>query len=188
MIRKIPYYIALSLGFICFFAACRKYVDPPPADQDDRLTNKYCNDSKAVNFNWGFPGIPDNTVCIYPIDSFLGTWLLTDTTLLPNGNIAAIEEKTLVFTSTEDSVKAYLAVTGWCNSNIALNLVANKYNLAVVDTVPGGEWGQYLCGNLTDTITGQFNKKTGQSNTMRLSVNISKPSGIEQHVGTAVKQ
>ena len=73
-----------SIGFsvvvmLCLssFLACTKWADTQKPS-DPRLTQKYCNDPFAVNYNWGFPGLPDNSTCIFPSDLYVGTYLFHD--------------------------------------------------------------------------------------------------------------
>src|ERR1043165_6289024 len=71
--------IILSLALVMGFAfSCKKWQDPAPKE-DPRLTRPYCNDPEAVNYNWDFPGKPDNSVCFYPSDLFAGTYTFWDT-------------------------------------------------------------------------------------------------------------
>jgi hypothetical protein len=185
-LHKIKTGITLSALSVVVLFACKKYKDPPATGGDDRLTNKYCNDSRAVNYNWGFPGKPDNTICIYPVDSFLGSWLFTDSVFLPDGSLQTVQTKTLSFTATEDTVMTHMSVVGWCG-NIPFFVNANKYRLAYVDTLEEGVGGQLLCATL-DTLSGTFNKNTGFVNTMKIDLTIINASGTTFHRGEAVKQ
>lgn len=178
-------FILFTLTAIVFYA-CKKYVEPPPATLDPRLTNHYCNDPLAINYNWNFPGIEDSSICIYPVDSFKGAWLFHDTIYLQSGDTESVQLRQLVFTSTEDTTKTHLAVTGWCSGNTPFFVTANRYNRADVDTFPGGPFGQYLCTQ-TDTLNGNINKNTGDPNTMKVDFTISSPEGIKYHRGTAVR-
>jgi hypothetical protein len=177
--------IAVLSAVVLF--ACSKYKDPPPAGHDDRLNNPYCNDSKAVNYNWGFPGIPDNSVCIYAVDSFEGSWIFKDTVLLPNNDIAEIVDRNITFTSTEDTIKTHLAVTGWCSGNIPFYITANKYGRADVDSIPTGVPGQLLCVP-TDTLNGFFNKRIYGPDTMKIELTVTNAAGTRYHKGVAFKQ
>lgn len=177
--------IAVLSAVVLF--ACSKYKDPPPAGYDDRLTKPYCNDSKAVNYNWGFPGIPDNSVCIYAVDSFTGNWIFKDTVLLPNNDIAEIVDRNITFTPTEDTIKIHLAVTGWCGGNVPFYITANKYGRADVDSIPAGVPGQLLCVS-TDTLNGFFNKRIYGPDTMKIELTITNAAGTRYHKGVAIKQ
>lgn len=189
MQHKVKIWIVAAIIPAIVFIACSKYKDPPAAQPDPRLADSfYCNDSRAVNYNWGFPGVPDNSICIYPVDSFLGNWVFTDTLYLPNGDTAGTIIKNLTFTSTEDTTLTRLAVTGWCsNAGTPFYITANKYRLAEVDTMLGTYPGQYLCNN-TDTLNGTFNKNTGVVNTMKIELTITNAAGTVYHKGTATRQ
>lgn len=186
----------ISLLFTALIAvviySCSKYEDPAPADGSGLFNNKYCNDSRATNYNWGFPGVPDNSACIYPVDSFLGKWSLTDSMFSPNGENIGVALKTLTFTGTEDTARIGLSVTGWCSNNTAIYLVANKYGYAYADTLAEGTPGQFLCGATTDTLSGQLNLYKGGDSTlkgtMEINFMVNDASGTVNHRGTAIKQ
>jgi hypothetical protein len=171
------------------FYACKKYEDPARPDIGNGLDGRYyCNDPIAINYNWNFPGHPDNTKCIYPVDSFLGTWAFKDYVLLPNGDTDAVVDRMLTFVSTEDSIERHLAVTGWCTGNTPFYLTATKYGKAEVDTLPGGSPGQFLCVT-TDTLNGKFLKSAYQSgDSMKVDLSVSDVDGIKYHKGIAIKQ
>lgn len=183
MSSKAKLLLLAALGSLALYA-CSKYKDPPPASPPEELQNLYCNDPRAVNYNWGFPGKPDNDVCVYPVDSFLGSWVLTDTVYLPNGNISAVLVKNLDFSATEDTLLTHMAVTGWCGGTTPFYLTANKYKRATVDTLLEGTMGQYLC-NSTDTLGGLV---TGyQHDTLRIDFTLVTPGGTTYHKGTAIR-
>ena len=177
----------LALPAIVFYA-CKKYKDPPVTTLDPRLTNHYCNDPRAVNYNWNFPGIDDSTTCVFPVDSFIGTWIFHDTIYLPSGDTQGTTIKQLIITSTEDTAKTHLAVAGWCGGNTPFNATANKYNRADVDTFPGGPFGQFLCSQ-SDTLNGYFSKNPLDTLTYSLKVDftINSASGVTYHRGIATK-
>jgi hypothetical protein len=171
------------------FYACKKYKEPPTAVLDPRLTNHYCNDPRAVNYNWNFPGIADSTTCIYAVDSFVGSWTFYDTLFLPSGDTAGINIKHLTFISTEDTTRTRLAVTGWCNGNAPFYVTANNYGRIDVDTFPGGPFGQFLCDQ-TDTLNGYMLKNSDSTTNNRMQINftINNAGGTVYHRGTAIKQ
>ena len=179
--------LLIAVLFAVILFACSKYKDPPPAGHDDRLVKPYCNDPKAVNYNWDFPGIPDSSVCIYAVDSFKGSWIFKDTVLLPNNDIAEIVDRNLTFTSTEDTIKIHLEVTGWCSGPTPFYITANKYGKANVDSIPAGVPGQLLCIP-TDTLNGYFNKNLYGKDTMKIELTITNAAGTRYHKGIAIKQ
>lgn len=176
--------IVAALTAIGFYA-CSKYKDPPNADPAD-TGRHYCNDSRAVNFNWGFPGTPDNDSCVYPVDSMLGNWVFTDSVFLPNGNFQDVFTRNLTFTSTEDTTLTHMAVSGWC-AGAPIAITATKYGLAYVDTLLDGSPGQLLC-TTTDTLSGTFKKTEGIKDTLNISLTLSNTTGTTLHKGTAWRQ
>jgi hypothetical protein len=192
----IKYSILLVTLAACSMWACSKYKDPDPAQPDGRLTHHYCNDPKAINYNWGFPGIPDNSVCVYPVDSFLGQWIYTDTTYFPNGDISGITVRNINIIQPEsDTTKTHLTLFGWCSNNIGINLIAGKYNKAALDTIPGYPEGQFFCNETSDTIKGFINRYSVNdtltnttSQHIAFDVIISNSGGVLYHKGRATKQ
>lgn len=177
--------LLLLMGTAATFYACSKYKDPPPGVPNDELKNRrYCNDPRAINYNWGFPGTPDSTLCFFPIDSFQGAWKLYDTTLLPDGSISNTQVKNLVFTKSEDTLRTHLAVTGWCTGGMPFYITADKYNKAFVDTMLSGSPGQYICNN-TDTLSGELRQG---KDTLNIDFMITGATGTTYHKGTAVRQ
>lgn len=177
----------MLVAVIVTLFACSKYEDPAPAEPDPRLTRHYCNDPRAVNYNWGFPGISDSSVCIYPVDSFLGNWSFADTMYLPNGDTVGTIVRNLNFAGIEDTSLTRMAVTGLCGSSATpFYITANKYRRAETDTLIAGYPAQYLCNN-TDTATGFFNKNTGAAHTMIIELTVTNAAGTILHKGTATK-
>src|SRR5690606_36427140 len=106
--------LILIVSSVLLMVACEKYKDPPPTE-DDRLTNPYCNDPRAINYNHGFPGKPDNSVCIFPVDLFVGNWIFTDTVYAADETILFTDTVNLqMATIQSDDTYSKLEVTGWC--------------------------------------------------------------------------
>lgn len=179
-------YLMMAAGVICFFAvSCLKANDPPPAKPNPNLKNHYCNDPRAINYNWGFPGIPDNTVCIYPVDSFLGQWSLTDSVFHADSSFDYLLTGTLNFTATEDSSKTHLKVLGFCNNSSPLFATADKYGYAGIDSMNNETAGQLLC-SASDTVTGSFQFLMNTKDTLRIQLNIT-GANAGYHKGIAHK-
>src|SRR4051812_10618768 len=70
--------IPVILLLLALFMACKKDADPSAPRPGALDTTFYCNDPDAVNYNWGFPGTPDNSKCYYPSDIYAGTYSFTD--------------------------------------------------------------------------------------------------------------
>ncbi len=188
MRSKLKLILLVVVAPALLFFACSKSKDPARPNLGNGLDGRYyCNDPKAVNYNWGFPGHPDNNTCIYPIDSFLGTWAFKDYVLQPNGDTDAVIDRMLTLSSTEDTVHTHIAITGWCGGNVPFYITANKYGKAVVDTFPGSALGQFLCVN-TDTLNGNFIKAAYKGDSIKVDLTVNDAAGLKYHKGVAVKQ
>jgi len=186
MNTQFKYIIILLVACFFWFNACKKVKDPPPTTGDDRLTNPYCNDPHAVNYNWGFPGKPDNSICIYPVDTFIGTWQFLDSVFAVDSSFSNFQTKTLIFSASEDTTSTHLAIKGWCNTE-TLFAVADKFKHATVDTLAGEFKGQIIC-NQSDSISGSFNLNTYKKDTMSIELTIQNNVGTQFHRGWAIKQ
>lgn len=173
--------IFAALSAVIFYA-CSKYKDPPNADPVNNGRH-YCNDPRALNYNWGFPGTPDNDTCVYPIDPMKGAWVFTDSVFLPNGNLQQVLTRNLNFTSTEDTLLTHMAVSGWC-SGTPIYITIDKIGTARVDSMFSG--GQLLC-TTTDTINGTFLKKLDRADTLDIDLSISSLGGTTRHKGIALR-
>lgn len=188
--KKVQLFLLIAaLAGITGFIACEKYKDPAPPDLG--LTRKYCNDPIAANYNDSFPGIPDNSVCIYPTELFEGTWLFRDSVYLPDMTFVRAQNYTLTFTAQNqatDTFRNKLTLNGFCSGN-TLKLTANRFGLAMTDTlIQYTEGGQLFC-NPTDTISGMYRvifEETG--NRIHIQMNENVPDGSYLHAGYATKQ
>lgn len=165
------YLLALGAIICMFAAACLKTDDPPPAKPNPNLKNHYCNDPNAINYNWGFPGIPDNSVCIYPVDSFVGQWALTDSVFHSDSTFNYLATRNLSFLSTEDTLHSHLKIMGFCSNNLPLFATADKYGHAAIDSMDSQNAGQFFCTS-TDTVTGNFQFLFTTKDTMIVRLNI----------------
>lgn len=169
------------LGGLAFYS-CKKWTDPPPTT-DPRLNNPYCNDPIAVNYNWGFPGIPDNSICYYPTDIFRGNWLYTDSVYQQSsGLFLYTREETLRVYALS---KTTLAIQGFCADS--LKMTATGY-LANVDTIVGDTLtnrGQLWC-RLQDTVNGTVSYSRIDS-MLHVSLTVISDTGITNHIGKARK-
>jgi len=180
--------IACVLVVLTGAMGCKKYRDPAKPDIGDGLDSfHYCNNPLAVNFNWGFPGIPDSTTCIFPVDKFKGTWIFNDSVYTPDETLQEVIIKTLVFTPTEDTLLTHLAISGWCTGPEQMLVTADKYGRALTDTLLEYTAGQLIC-TTTDTISGSFQQYFKSEDTMKVDMTLNSASGIRYHRGTAIKQ
>jgi hypothetical protein len=187
--RKHKLFFAYSLLLIAALAgwvSCTKYKDKKgPAFTG---TNHYCNDPNAANYNWGFPGIPDSTVCIYPTDLFAGKYQFIDSVFLQsNGYFIFVDTFTLTFYKLS---LTKLGVTGFCSTADTFYLTAGADFVATVDTLEGDSitnQGQKFCV-LGDTVNGTFTKDRIFDSLMYLSLQVISDTGaITNHIGTAKK-
>lgn len=174
----------LLLLLFCSTPACNKYTDPKGPDLSDKLTNPYCNDPRAVNYNHGFPGKPNDSVCIYPIDSFIGSWTWHDSVYTTEFEFLRTEQYEISFTALEDTLFSHIKMSGWCAQEFYLT--ADKFQRAFVDTLLEGGIGQLGC-TPTDTVSGFLNKNTGMAETLQFQLSVTTAEGTLLHLGTATK-
>ncbi len=186
------YFISAALLFlVCVgvFFSCAKYSDPKPVT-DPRLTNPYCNDPNAVNYNWGFPGKPDNSICFYPNQLFEGKYEYHDSVFLAsNGFFIYTDSLTLNIYSLSQTK---IAVTGFCSNGDSMILTASPTYVATVDTTEGDStlinWGQHYCG-IGDTVSGTIIKDRLDSPTvLYIQLHVAADTNVVTiHAGTARK-
>lgn len=163
------------------FIACKPYSDPSPIE-DPRIINPYCNDPSAVNYNWNFPGIPDNSTCFYPSDVFEGSYIFSDS--LVDAQLNVIDTSSYAIQILKlDSVHANLC--NLCGTK-CVSIRAFKYLEFSIDTIVGN--GQVFC-NSTDTVSG-IGIKSSLQDSLAFQINyiIQTDTGKQYHIGTAVKQ
>ncbi len=182
-------------GFISFllivscsiFFSCAKYKDSK-AGSDPRLTNPYCNDPNAVNYNWGFPGKPDNTICFYPADLFKGVYLFHDSISIQSSGLFIYADSLLLTISGIPNSQTKISILGFCPNGIGLTLTANTSFSASVDTTEGDSvtnWGQQFC-SLGDTVNGTVTKDRINDSLMYFSFQVASDTGvITMHIGSA---
>jgi hypothetical protein len=144
-----------------------------------------------VNFNVGFPGIPDNTVCIYLVNLFTGNFVFTDSiTQVSTGYYLYYRVDTLHIYALNDS---QLAVTGFCSNlldTVKFKAYVSSAYTATVDTIVGDSVtnvGQILCRPL-DTVNGSMLKYfSDTTNNLHIQLNVFSDTGATLHIGTAVK-
>jgi hypothetical protein len=168
-----------GLGVVLALVSCQKWKDQKGADPG--LTSYYCNDPVAVNYNWGFPGMPDSTVCYYPSDVFTGTFSFVDSVLLPDNTLSGIQSG--MFQITADSREKF-TIAGICAGNM-LHFTANRYGLATADTLIANGAGQLMCRE-QDTLVGQITQSA--PDTLFFNFTVLSDTGTTYHLGTAYKQ
>ena len=176
----------MIVGSIVFFS-CTKYKDPAPYHYAGLDTMFYCNDPTAVNYNWGFPGTPDNTVCFYPTDVFKGTYIFQDSVYQ---DTLFIRADSFILTMTAIS-HTKIKVSGFCMNGNQLTLTAGLAYVAVVDTTEGDSLtinhGQMLC-RIQDTVSGTISKDKVDSALLHISFIVASDTALTRHNGNARKQ
>ena len=184
--KYIIYIATLLVIGSAVFLSCTKYQDKP-ATTDPRLTNPYCNDPLAVNYNWGFPGKPDNTICFYPTDVFAGTYMFHDSVYRDTLFIRA-DSFILTMSAISDT---QMLITGFCDNQNKLRVTAGLTYVATVDTTEGDSTtinhGQMLC-RVQDTVAGTFSKDHFDSSLVHVSLQVYSDTGTTMHLGSARKR
>jgi len=177
-------FILLLIG-VAF--SCKKWSDPAPVSHPE-IANPYCNDPEAVNYNWGFPGRPDNTTCYYASDLFAGTYFFHDTVYDAKTDLyLSADSGTLILTKIS---KHGLSVSGLCPSDRLLFTTQGAY-IASADTTVGDSLtvhrGQIFC-KLQDTLTGSFTRDKVDSALIYINLTVVNDTGATVHIGKAVKK
>jgi len=185
------YFITIAVLFLVgveVFFSCAKYKDPKPYT-DPQLTNPYCNDPVAVNYNWGFPGKPDNSICFYPNQLFAGTYVYHDSVYLTaSGLFIYTDSLTLYIYSLSHTA---IAVVGFCSNGDSLILAAGPTYVATMDTTEGDStvinWGQKFC-SLGDTVMGTITKnRIDTPSQLYFNLQVASDTGVlTTHSGTAI--
>lgn len=172
----------ISILIMLGMAACQKEPPAPPKD-DDRLDSvHYCNDPRAINYNWDFPGLPDSTVCFFPTSVFRGTYTFLDSVLTSDFSLSFTQ--TLVLQVQARSFTE-LSLIGFCSGNESIFLTADRFFKAVIDTTIGV--GQSFCRPV-DTVSGFISTAIADTNRFRINFTVQSDTGISYHTGTAIRQ
>src|SRR6187402_2801114 len=102
--------IFICIAVILLIYACNK-SEPFSTPTDEQFTNRYCNDPTAINFNHGFPGTADNSICIYPTDVFTGAYQLKDSIYNGEFELDTVLDYTVKFHTTS---LTQLKLSGFC--------------------------------------------------------------------------
>lgn len=160
---------------------CDRYEDTP-LPYDNRLDSLYCNDPRAVNYNWNFPGTPDSSVCFYPSDVFKGDYIFYDVRLDADGDTLEQKEKTIHLEAID---LQKLLLTGWCEQDPQKDIFITGYRQqnAAIDSVIA--FGQTAC-DAQDTLTGIMQRIGTDS--LNYQFKLHTPTGVFSHNGLAIKQ
>lgn len=170
--------IFVSLGL--FFTSCEKWEDKPAKDLG--LSNKYCNLPGAINYNVGFPGIPDNSVCILPSTPFVGRFGFRDS-IFNLANELSIGDSLILEITAIDSTRLSLAQL--CPSGRSLVFVANRFYRAESDSIIGAG-AQLFCRDV-DTASGRLEYRLADSS-LYLEITVVSDTSISYHKGRAYKK
>ncbi len=184
--RYIRFIFVLFVVTTAVLLSCAKYTDKK-ATPDPRLNNPYCNDPTAVNYNWGFPGTPDNTVCFYPTDIFKGVYEYHDSVLLKTTGYF-IASDTIEIRITKNSNTKF-SISGFCSSGTLLNLTAGVNFYATLDTAIGDTStrvrGQAFC-TVGDTVYGSLSKDRLNDSVLYINFEVASDTGVTTvHSGSA---
>lgn len=163
--------------------ACQKWEDKP-AVNDPRINRPYCNDPQAVNYNWDFPGVPNDSVCFYPVTAFQGEFFFLDSVFLGDNTFAYANGYTLHIYALSHTK---IALVGFCPRGDSIKLTTGKSYIATVDSSLNMA-GQVFC-RMQDTVQGTVIKSPLDSaNILRVNLSILTDTGTTFHIGTAIKQ
>jgi hypothetical protein len=186
------YALLIITGCLIGILSCKKWQDKPGIPDPRINERKYCNDPRAINYNWGFPGVSDSTVCMYPAQVFKGKYIYTDSIYFPDFTQDTLHpEKTYTLLINEISYNK-LSLEGFCEGNQAIFLTASRYNYrATIDTTIHSsdttvDYGQFFCRQL-DTLTGYLSKSQGDSTHLLIEFTVVSDTGIRIHKGTALR-
>ena len=183
--KQLIFILSLVLLGVFAFFSCKKWTDPTPVN-DPRLTNPYCNDPTAVNYNWGFPGKPNNTVCFYPTDVFRGSYMIKDTVFQVSTGYILYSDSFVLQVYALSHTK--IAALGFCSAADSLKLTAGLSYIATLDTLVGDSvtnQGQFWC-RLRDTVSGTMYDSPIDS-LLHINFQIVSDTGITTHIGTGKK-
>jgi len=171
------------------FASCKKWEDKA-GEGDDRLSRPYCNDPEASNYNLDFPGTPDNSICFYPYEAFLGTYEFNDSSYYSTDYVYGGNRMYTLTIRRQDTSKRQLLLSGFCGTDI--RFTADKYLRAYADSTdhPTDSTklpGQLIC-NPIDTLSGYMNFVNRDSGILRINFTVLTDTGIVYHTGRAVKK
>lgn len=161
---------------------------------DERLEKPYCNDPDAINYNWDFPGRPDNSTCFYADEVFKGTYELTDSLL--NADFIPDTPSKATFLITISAIdKKHLRMSGYAMNSIctltSLALTADRYYKATIDSffVPPPD-SAYLPGMpvcSTDTLSGYISINP-KGDTLKLVFSVQGDTGLYYHQAIGIKK
>jgi hypothetical protein len=181
---RVPAFIVFASCL--FFMSCSKPTKSKT--DDDRLDRPYCNDPEAINYNWDFPGKPDNSKCFYPSGVFGGSYILNDTVLDEDFAVDTVYAERPISIFGINGSHIHLGLLGLCSSGDTIKVTADRFFKAMVDSSVAS-LGQFYCGSETDTLVGLFSKQKNNDTLLFIDFTIYSDSGkVFYHKSTAKKQ
>ncbi len=175
----------LCIAVAALLAGCKK--EEPATGNPNQITGVYCNDPKAVNYNKGFPGTPDNSICIYPTDVFRGTYVFIDSIFDINFRYDTVYSHIITLEAVDLNK---MLLKGLC-SDSALPVTADRFYKATIDSSYSDYGllmpGHWLCSK-ADTISGFLVRSQTDSTILKINLTVLSDTGLNYHIGSAKKQ
>jgi hypothetical protein len=186
--------LLLTITLVFSISSCKKWKDSIATDDPRLHGRKYCNDPEAVNYNWGFPGVPDNSICVFPSDLYKGTYTYTDSIYNSNDVFDSLLSKQTYTIQVIVLSKKRIAIIGFC-SNDTLFFTAGRttYSASADSTLKLNDstiaFGQPMC-RILDTLSGTITKNSLDTTNTKIKFNwtVVSDTSTNYHRGTAVKQ
>jgi len=185
--------IILMITIVLFFSSCEKWTDPNPDSDPRQDERRYCNDPEAVNYNWGFPGIADSTVCYYPADLFKGSYRFTDSIYSISDVFDSANSHKTYQIEIIPNGKTTLRIAGFCATKNLIFSADRISEIAYADSTymlndTTKAYGQPFC-RTQDTLSGTITKSTldSLSHDLQIDWKVISDTGINYHRGTAIK-
>ncbi len=188
IVKAYATYIYITFLFSSILLSC---VKDEATKTDGRLTtNTYCNNPEAINYNWDFPGTPDNTKCYFPTQVFKGTYFFRDSILDSDLKLKSRDSFNIILTAISNTK---MTLKGFCQGTGEISMTADRYYKSFVDSlridynnVTTTLVGQYLCSQ-KDTVSGYLIKSPKDSS-ISVFFTVASDSGYIYHKGIATKQ
>ncbi len=169
---------------VSWLAGC-KQIENTYNDTDPRLdSNRYCNDPEAVNYNWNFPGKPDNAVCVYPADLFKGNFLFKDSVTREDGTLDSVASTRQYLLSIAAAGNNRVTLTGFCSQVLILTAPRTGFRATLDTTVVKG---QLFC-RPADTVNGSLQRDLADTMGLKIAFTVISDTGTRVHYGTATRQ
>ena len=129
-----------------------------------------------------FPGVEDNSVCIFPSTPFVGQYSFRDS-LYNNAEEFFIGDSFNFNIIAVDTFR--FKINGFCSNGNQLGFMANRYYRAESDSVLGN--GTQLMCRTVDTLSGLLEYRSADSS-LYIDWTVVSDTGILKHRGRAYKK